>query len=110
MSRSDPSVVVHTSEPAGKGGRKKKYLKVAVFGSGSASEIERSPDTFGTSKLGSLPHLMKLSELPKLLGMSRASVYRMSKQGLKTSRPTGPNGDQHVSREDLITFFKDRQS
>ena len=108
MAQSEALIVVHAPESPSRGGRKKKHLKVNLMGdihADALTSLRSTNSTINKQKQKSLPNLIKLSELPELLGMSKSSVYRMTKNGLKTCRPTSPTGDQHVRREDLAEFL-----
>jgi hypothetical protein len=109
VNKADRGTVFHAAEGSRKGGRKKKYVSVSVFGLGSLEKLSDGKRAIEPKRLSDFPPAIKLSKLNELLGISRASVYRMVKQGLKTYRPTGPNGDQHVRREALEAFLQDRQ-
>lgn len=104
MSRSESKTIFYAPESPMRGGRKKKFIKIAVQASGLSglADTKIFPVPRGSA---AFPTLMKLSHLPGLLGVSRASVYRMPKQGLKTVRITN-NGDKHVRREDLEEFLQ----
>ena len=110
MPQSNSMIVSYMSEDISKGGRKKKHLSVSVFGFGSLAKVSVVKKKIEPERLSDFPPVIKLSKLHKLLCISRASVYRMIKQGLKTFRPTGPSGDQHVRREDLEAFLEASQT
>jgi hypothetical protein len=103
MSESEATIVSCASASLSRGGRKKKFIRVEVVGGGLAL-LNVNKTTTAQLQPRQYPPLTKLSNLAGLLGVSRASVYRMTKMGLKTVRPT--NGDQHVRREDLETFLQ----
>ena len=108
MAQSEALIVVHAPESPSRGGRKKKHLTVKVMGdihADALTSLRPTSSTINKQEQQHLPNLIKLSELPELLGMSKSSVYRMTKNGLKTCRPTSPTGDQHVRREDLEGFL-----
>jgi hypothetical protein len=107
MSQSDAVTVFHVPESPSRGGRKQRYLKVDI-GCGLDADckaLRPISSAIGQKKHGSLPDLIKLSKLPEHLRVSKSSVYRMTKNGLKTRRPTCPTGDQYVRREDLEEYL-----
>jgi hypothetical protein len=105
MTESEASVVFHAPEGRRKGGRVKKYIAVAIAPSADFPDI-RVP---AKPKATPIPDRIKLAQLPTHLGVSRATVYRMQKEGLKTFRYR-ENGDQHVLREDLDEFLRGREA
>jgi predicted DNA-binding transcriptional regulator AlpA len=108
MAQSEAFIVVHVPETPCRGGRKKKHLKVKVMGdihADALTSLRPISNAINQQRQQRLPDLIKLCKLPELLGMSKSSVYRMTKNGLPTSRPTSPKGDQHVRREDLEEFL-----
>jgi hypothetical protein len=107
MNESEAKIVFCASASLSRGGRKKKFIRVEVKG-GELALLNVNRTTAAQLQPQQYPPLIKLSNLARLLGVSRASVYRMTKMGLKTVRPT--NGDQHVRREDLKTFLQARET
>lgn len=106
MTNPHSGIVFYAPTAPSRGGRKKKFIKVDVHSNGSKSS-SLAQKRNGGIKPQPLPQLVKICTLPGLLGVSRATVYRMIKAGLKTVRPT--NGDQYVLREDLETFLSVRK-
>lgn len=106
MTGSNAITVFHAGERPSKGGRRKKFIKISVQHDSSTS-VSPTYKHVGDKQPEPLPQLIKMNALPDLLGVSRATVYRMTKTGLKTVRPT--NGDQYVRREDLEAFLNARE-
>ena len=106
MTDTNNGIVFYAPPASSRGGRKKKFIKVGVHHDGATS-LSLAKRHVGDTKPKSLPELIKMNALPDLLGVSRATVYRMTKKGLKTIRPT--NGDQYVRREDLEAFLGVRE-
>jgi hypothetical protein len=105
MTESEASIVFHAPEGRRKGGRLKKYNAVAIAPSADFPDIRLPAKT----KPALIPDVVKLAQMHEHLRVSRATVYRMQKEGLKTFRYR-ENGDQHVRREDLDEFLRGREA
>ena len=105
MTESEASIILHAPESRSKGGRVKKSIAVAIVPSADFPDI-RLP---AKAKPALIPDVVKLAKLHEYLRVSRATVYRMQKEGLKTFRYR-ENGDQHVRREDLDEFLRGREA
>ena len=109
MAQSESIIVSYVPEAKTGGGRKKKTINISVVDLGDLRDADFSRELLTkTPETDGLPPLIKLSQLHNHLGTCKASVYRMTKNGLRTCRPTGPNGDQHVVREELVAFLSTR--
>lgn len=105
MTESEASIVIHAPESRSKGGRVKKFITITIVPSADFPDI-RLPAKTNTALI---PGIVKLAKLHEYLRVSRATVYRMRKEGLKTF-PYRENGDQHVRREDFDEFLREREA
>jgi hypothetical protein len=108
VAQSESTTVYYAPETKSRSGRKKKTIRISFVSRGDLRDVDFHRKLPSIPEAASFPPLIKLSQLHSHLGISRASVYRMPKDGLRTCRPNGPNGDQHVLREDLLTFLSMR--
>lgn len=109
MAQNESSIVFHSPEDKSRGGRKRKYITIKIVPAIDAefpSQRSEIRNEANKRKIERFPDLIKLAELPEFLCVSKSSVYRMIKNGLKTCRPTSPNGDQHVRRKDLEEYLE----